>query len=809
MKHISIILFILTLLYQEVLAQVKSFDLRMDKSVENGLNSTNVIKALKIQFNIPENYELKQNAVKGTANKMSETDDLGYVHERYTQYYKGIKIEHSDIRVRYLNGLFVSANGEYIDVPNIDISIALSKEDAIEKAKNYIGAKKYVWEDEKACEWLKSNALMSCYPDPEIVICRNKSIHDTLFYVAYKVNIRALEPFSHDYIYIDAKNGNILNSTSQIRFANGSAATRYSGTRSISTQQNGNAYRLRGYDNNRSIETYNMQNSNSYTNTDFIDNDNNWTAAEFHNANKDDAGLEAHWCAMMTWDYFKQIHGQNSFNNNGATIKNNVNANLIGMGLSNNANAFWDGGAKQITYGSCVGTAHDSYVTLDVVPHEFGHGLCEYTADLVYSGESGAINESLSDIWGACVENYVNNQYGFNKDIWLHREEVGFPNRSLMNPNDYGQPDTYGGGSYWTGPNAGVHTNSGIMNYWFYLLSVGRSGTNGVGNAYNIVGIGINKAEKIVYRAEKVYMTANTNFANARTHTIQAAIDLYGDCSQEVLSVTNAWHAVGVGGRFSYTNTNISNITYVSNTTITACNITLNNVKVQNNAKLTIEAAGKITINAPFEVELGSALKIKVSGAEEPKVIISELLYDTPLSESSGPNRYNGEFVTIYNYGDNAVDVSGWSLVSGGSGQSFTFPSGSIMEPGAKFYVAYRNVNGNFSLADLYSGFQLGENDREFYQRAIIHSNAGEGITLHRADDVIQDSLYYDGTTGKQPRLEAMNQDGVLPGYDCVSLQRANVTVVNGVITFSRSDWTTKPVSLEQFPALVLTENEQ
>ena len=131
----------MTLFYQVAFSQnndiIKSFDLRIDKSIEKGLDNTNIADVLKAQFEIPKNHEFKRQIIKGTKVIMSEKDDLGYVHERYAQYYKGIKIEHSDIRVHYLNGLFVSANGEYIDAPDIDISIVLSKEEAIQKAKEY------------------------------------------------------------------------------------------------------------------------------------------------------------------------------------------------------------------------------------------------------------------------------------------------------------------------------------------------------------------------------------------------------------------------------------------------------------------------------------------------------------------------------------------------------------------------------------------------------------------------------------------------------------------------------------------------
>jgi Zn-dependent metalloprotease len=403
MKVIKLInLFILALFCQVVFSQnndmIKSFYLRTDEYIAEGLDSVSIVKALKIQFDISESYEFTCQIIKGTKDKMSEEDDLGYLQERYAQYYKGIKVEHSDIRVRYLHGLFVSANGEYINAPNIDITIVLSKENAIQKAKEYIGAKEYMWENEAENNWLKNitnDETATFYPSSEIVICKNSiDSQDTTFHIAYKIDIYAKEPIRRDYIFVDAKNGNILSINPILVNVIGTAATRYSGTRSISTEQNGSTYRLRGYDNNRSVETYNMNKGTNYAAaTDFTDNDNNWTAGEFHNANKDDGALDAHWGAMMTYDYFKNIHGRNSYDNNSATIKNYVHYS------TNYDNAFWNG--LCMTYGDGY-TSFDILTSLDVAAHEIGHGVCTYSANLTYSGESGALNESLSDIW-ACL----------------------------------------------------------------------------------------------------------------------------------------------------------------------------------------------------------------------------------------------------------------------------------------------------------------------------------------------------------------------------------------------------------------------
>jgi hypothetical protein len=222
----------------------------------------------------------------------------------------------------------------------------------------------------------------------------------------------------------------------------------------------------------------------------------------------------------------------------------NANLPLFNDDYDDSDNAMWDG--YKMIYGQ--GTALPPLTALDICAHEIGHGVCQFSAGLAYSGESGAINESLSDIWGACVENWATT----GKQTWLIGEDLGSAIRSMSNPGLFQDPDTYGAGPYWQGSNANVHANSGIMNYWFYLLCNGGSGTNDKGHAFSVTGIGMEKAAKIVYRAETVYMTSGTNFINARTHTIAAAIDHYGSTSAEAIAVTNAWHAVGVGTRFSF-----------------------------------------------------------------------------------------------------------------------------------------------------------------------------------------------------------------------------------------------------------------
>ncbi|MCL2414572.1 MAG: lamin tail domain-containing protein [Bacteroidales bacterium] len=195
--------------------------------------------------------------------------------------------------------------------------------------------------------------------------------------------------------------------------------------------------------------------------------------------------------------------------------------------------------------------------------------------------------------------------------------------------------------------------------------------------------------------------------------------------------------------------------------------------------------------------------------AQQYRIIISELMYQTPFNEGRIPYLYNGEFASIFNYGNVQIDISGWSVVSDGQGQTFTFPQGSIMQPRARFFVAHTNAHLNFRLEHLFDWFALGVNDRVFYESRIIHANAGESFRLYRADGTMQDSIFYEGTSRRtqNPRLEAFNANGT-PGSACVSLQRRNVTVdENGAIVFCRLDWATNRVALTRYPILTLTEN--
>lgn len=186
---------------------------------------------------------------------------------------------------------------------------------------------------------------------------------------------------------------------------------------------------------------------------------------------------------------------------------------------------------------------------LDIVAHELVHGVTEYTSDLIYLNESGALNEAFSDIMGTAVEFFYQPPGSGNlRADYLLAEDVVKPGgiRSMASPTMFGHPDHYSIRYRGTADNGGVHINSGIANHAFYLAIEG--GTNRV-SGIAVQGVGAanrQQIENVFYRAFTELMPSSATFSIARAATIQAARDLHGANSNSERAVTQAWTAVGV-----------------------------------------------------------------------------------------------------------------------------------------------------------------------------------------------------------------------------------------------------------------------
>ena len=485
-----------------------------------------------------------------SVNKIkSEVDELGFTHSRYQMFYKNTLINGAYIVTHSQNGKIVSMNGDLNSLKKPVNSIAINEQKAFTLALKKVNAVKYKWEnkaEEKYLQQAFNNPDFTFYPKAELVLYKkeNYAKQTSLVYYAYKFNIIADEPLYRANVIVDAQTGAILAEENLICTADVSstANTKYSGVQTFTTDNVGaGSYRLRETSRGNGIETYNLNNTTTYTNTDFT-----WTSTIWPTTAPNQVGTDAHWGAEKTYDYYSIIHSRNSIDNAGFKLISYVH-------YSNNYNnAFWNG--SYMTYGDGDGTTFTPLTALDVCGHEITHGLTSNTSNLTYSNESGALNESYSDIFGTCIENFGrpgNWDWKIGADI----TPGGAGLRNMQNPKLFTDPNTYNGQYWYVGAadNGGVHTNSGVSNYWFYLLTQGATGTNDVPNSYTVTGLGFSSASRIAFRALTVYYVPSTNFASARNLSIQAAKDLFGNCSNEVVQTTNAWYAVGVGPAYSST----------------------------------------------------------------------------------------------------------------------------------------------------------------------------------------------------------------------------------------------------------------
>jgi Zn-dependent metalloprotease len=492
-----------------------------------------------------------------TLRVFEDKDKANRAHTHFQQTYNGVPVFGGQAIVHLDTATeteAVPATDNLIE--NVDVSTTpnLTAEDAI-------GAAKGRYKEKKGCDDCFTDA-----PKADLWVLR----HESTDYLVYRVQLSRLdgtENTSEPVYFINAHSGELVWSYDnlQTQSATGSGSSLYSGTQSMTTYLSAGNYYME--DVNRGVGTFDNRNTARISSITgaitsfgsvyrFTDTDNIW------NTSTQRAGVDAHYGASKVYDYYLNVHGRNGIDGNGgprtyASVDGTTGliSSIVHFGKSYN-NAFWTDSKNQMFYGDGDGTAWGPIVTLDICGHEMQHGVTSRTAGLVYSGESGALNESWSDVFGVMVELYARG--GETAGTWRIGEDARTPatpgdaERWMDIPHNgmnYGytsndQPDYYTERYTGTQDNGGVHINSGISNHVFYLVVKGGTHAHVAGPL--VTGIGADKAAKIWYRAITTYMTSSTNFAGARTATLNAASDLYGTASVEYTSVATAWSACGV-----------------------------------------------------------------------------------------------------------------------------------------------------------------------------------------------------------------------------------------------------------------------
>ncbi|MEU0599789.1 M4 family metallopeptidase [Streptomyces sp. NPDC006393] len=320
----------------------------------------------------------------------------------------------------------------------------------------------------------------------------------------------------------------------------GSGQSIYSGRVSLDVTQSGGTYSMRDPSHGNGYTT-NLNHATSGTGTVFTSSSGNFGNGS--NSDPASAGVDAHYGAAMTFDYYKNVQGRNGIFGDGRGVPSRTHYGNAYV------NAFWDG--SQMTYGDGQGNARP-LVELDVAGHEMSHGVSGALTGWDETGETGGMNEGTSDIFGTMVEFYADNPVDtpdYTMGELINISGDGRPLRYMYNPSLDGRSP-----NCWNSSNGSLdpHYSMGPLNHWFFLLAVG-SGDHGYGNSptcnsSTVNGIGNDKAAKIWYKALASYANSSENYHQARIDSLRAAADLYGAHCTEYNTVDAAWAAVSVTG---------------------------------------------------------------------------------------------------------------------------------------------------------------------------------------------------------------------------------------------------------------------
>ena len=487
---------------------------RQQKSGFGVKNENEEIALEKVLSDLPSLFLWKENTQLVETQK--STDDLGIIHNRYQQTIQGVQVRGGEWIIHHKNNEVVSANGRIYPSATVDVAQLMHQATAENVAYAHITTKYTAYQP-------ASLGVIDRTTRSELCIDFEVNADELQPHVVYVVEVRPTD-LHYYHVWVDAHTGKVLKTVDALCEVDGpkTATATHLNNQSVTlkTYQVGSTFYL--IDATKSMWTTSQPSS-------FPDNPvgaiwtidaGNTPAQDFshvsssNNTWSERSSVSAHYNAGLAFDYFKNTHNRNSLNGSGGSIISVVNvADEDGSSL---ANAYWNGQA--MFYGNGGNVFKPLAGALDVAGHELTHGVVSNSANLEYQGQSGAINESMADVFGAMID----------RDDWKMGEDIVkagvFAGGALRNLQDPHNGTTNGNNGYqpakmseyYTGAqdNGGVHINSGIVNKAFYLAATAS-------------GMSKNKAEKIWYRALTVYLTKRSQFLDLRYACVDAANDLY------------------------------------------------------------------------------------------------------------------------------------------------------------------------------------------------------------------------------------------------------------------------------------------
>lgn len=457
--------------------------------------------------------------------------------ETFEQFYKGLRVDNAGYTFHYdEKGLMRYAHGNYVEITDLDINPKIKCDDAAKAFAEYKG--------------IHPDSIT--HSAAELIIkCFNDVHSNETPMLVYKVAIEVSNYCVTEYGFVDAKTGKLLSSEAYTDSygALGTFVTKYYGTKYATTDYNGSFYRL--YDSTRGngievkdLQNYDMDSANYASHAhDFYHLNNNWHYALMPDSSF--MALDVFWALEKIYDRLYNVHGKNSWDNNGKKIMAYVRAAKYSDGVRYTDNAYWNNYREELYFGEGHGW-NKPVSAPDIVAHEFGHGITYY--QIGWPNSQQYLKEGLSDIWGAIMDF----RYGdINSDVWKIGEHL-IPSKTCL--RDFASPEsnsastqaasTYGSDLYNSGD---YYVKSGVFSHWFYLLVNGGQGNNANGFYYSLQPVSMDVAENLIVKAVYGgYLRYTTTYSDVRNAFIEAARAM--NVSGLVDAVCNAWYAVGVGG---------------------------------------------------------------------------------------------------------------------------------------------------------------------------------------------------------------------------------------------------------------------
>ncbi len=463
-------------------------------------------------------------------------DNDGTTHLRYQQKYAGIEVWASDIYVHAGSDGRVSLfNGTYHPTPvGLNTTAAIPSSQAVNAVQHDLAARKDVPSIPASLQHILGSTVPAVR---QVIWYDNAQFPHLAWFVEQRTNLD-----KDWYYFVDAQTGVILHSYNNVESdgpTTGSGTDLNGAQRNFGTYQTSSEYFMVDASQPMFNSTASQIPQNpigAIVGLDLRGNDLSaqstiYFVASNNNTWTDASAVSSQYNASVVYNFYRTVFGRNSINDSGMTIYSIVHVTSNGSPMDN---AFWSGQVM------CYGDGNTLFKPLaggfDVAAHEMTHGVTQHSANLVYQNQSGALNESMSDVFASVVDSAN----------WTIGEQVikdftAFPTgalRDMSNPHNGGtngdpawQPATMAEFVSTTSDNGGVHVNSGIPNFAFYHVA-------------NVIGRP--SAAAIWYKALTAYLTSAAQFVDARIATESAATQLYGSGSAELTAVKNAWDAVGV-----------------------------------------------------------------------------------------------------------------------------------------------------------------------------------------------------------------------------------------------------------------------